>query len=255
MSERRQDDDLPFEALSALADGEAGPAEVARACAAWRDDAALRARWSDYHLIGDVMRSDELADASSSARFLTSFRERLVQEPVVLAPAGLVARHQSAVVDLGVAALPPAEPLRRRVWAGPMAVAACFVMVVGALVSTQGNLPGGDPALSTSTLAQGSFPAPGHAMAFAPAGTTANAAAASWSGNGAGVTAASLAEGAPFTSVATTSDDSAAVGAAVWRDPQLEQALSARRAQGQGNAEPSFANHGGLVRNVLYESP
>lgn len=246
MSDRRTDDDLPSEALSALADGEAGAAEVARACGAWRDDAQLRSRWSDYHLIGDVMRSDELADASSGERFLKSFRERLVQEPVVLAPAGLVARHQPSVVDLGVVAVPPAEPLRRRVWAGPMAVAACFVMVVGALVTGQGGLQQGDPSLAANTLAQVPFNAGGQGQAFAPAST---APAAAWTGNG--VTAAALAEGAEFASAAHS--DPAAAGAAVWRDPQLEQALTARRVQ--GNESPSFANHGGLVRNVLYEAP
>ena len=244
MSDRRMDDDLPLEALSALADGEADVAEVARACASWREDAKARARWSDYHLIGDVMRSDELADASGSSHFLKSFRERLVQEPVVLAPAGLVARHQPSVVDIGVVAVPPAEPLRRRVWAGPMAVAACFVMVVGALVTSQGGLAPGS-SLPANSLAEGGFPAPDRAQAFAPS----TVAAASWSGNG--VTAASLAEGAAFPSA--VGNDPAAAGASVWRDPQLEQALSARRVQGHG--EQSFASHDGLVRNVLYETP
>ena len=245
MSDRRMDDDLPLEALSALADGEADVAEVARACASWRDDAKVRARWSDYHLIGDVMRSDELADASGSSHFLKSFRERLLQEPVVLAPAGLVARHRPSVVDIGVLAVPPAEPLRRRVWAGPMAVAACFVMVVGALVTNQGGLPPGS-SLPANSLAQGSFPAPDRAQAFAPSTATA---AATWSGHG--VTAASLAEGAAFPSA--LGNDPAEAGASVWRDPQLEQALSARRVQGDG--EPSFASSGGLARNVLHETP
>ncbi|MDO9003870.1 MAG: sigma-E factor negative regulatory protein [Aquabacterium sp.] len=244
MSDRRMDDDLPFEALSALADGEADVAEVARACASWRDDAKVRARWSDYHLIGDVMRSDELADASGSSHFLKSFRERLVQEPVVLAPAGLVARHQPSVVDIGVAAMPPAEPLRRRVWAGPMAVAACFVMVVGALVTNQGGLPPGS-SLPANSLAQGTFPAADRTQAFAPSTSM----EATWSGNG--VTAASLAEGAAFPSA--MGNDPAAAGASVWRDPQLEQALSARRVQGHG--EQSFASPNGLTRNVLYEAP
>ncbi|MBC7699633.1 sigma-E factor negative regulatory protein [Aquabacterium sp.] len=245
MSDRRMDDDLPLETLSALADGEAHVAEVARACASWRDDAKVRARWSDYHLIGDVMRSDELADASGSSRFIKSFRERLVQEPVVLAPAGLVARHQPSVVDIGVLAVPPAEPLRRRVWAGPMAVAACFVMVVGALVTNQGGLPPGS-SLPANSLAQGAFPVLDRVQAFAPS-TTATTAA--WSGNG--VTAASLAGGAAFPSA--MGNDPATAGASVWRDPQLEQALSARRVQGHG--EPSFASHSGFSRNVLYEMP
>lgn len=244
MSDRRMDDDLPLEALSALADGEADVAEVARACASWRDDAKVRARWSDYHLIGDVMRSDELADASGSSHFLKSFRERLVQEPVVLAPAGLVARHQPSVVDIGVAAMPPAEPLRRRVWAGPMAVAACFVMVVGALVTNQGGLPPGS-SLPANSLAQGAFPATDRVQAFAPSTST----EATWAGNG--VTAASLAEGAAFPSA--MGNDPAAAGASVWRDPQLEQALSARHVRGHG--EQSFASPNGLARSVLYEAP
>jgi sigma-E factor negative regulatory protein RseA len=243
MSDRRSDDDLPFEALSALSDGEASAAEVARACAAWRDDAKVRAQWSSYHVIGDVMRSDELANASgSSARFLKSFRERLAEEPVVLAPAGLVARHQPSVVDVGLSTQAATQPLRRRVWAGPMAVAACFVMVVGALVTNQGGL--GGASVPDGSLAQGTVPTLGAtAQAFVPSSST-----ASWSGNG--VTAASLAEGASFTQGERDPASSARV--AVWRDPQLDQALSAHRAQ---PGELSFAGHGGLVRNVLYETP
>lgn len=242
MSDRRSDDDLPFEALSALSDGEASAAEVARACGAWRDDAKVRAQWSSYHLIGDVMRSDELADGSGSARFLKSFRERLAEEPVVLAPAGLVARHQPSVVDVGVPTLPALQPLRRRVWAGPMAVAACFVMVVGALVTSQNGLTGG-PALTGDMLAQSTLPTMGStAQAFVPSTV------ASWSGNG--VTAASLAGGASFSP--NGDDPATSARTAVWRDPQLDQALSARRAQ---STELSFSTHGGLVRNVLYETP
>ena len=41
------------EMLSALTDGQATPEEVARACAAWRDDPQARAAWHRYHLIGD----------------------------------------------------------------------------------------------------------------------------------------------------------------------------------------------------------
>jgi sigma-E factor negative regulatory protein RseA len=245
MSDRRQDDEMPFEALSALADGEASAPEVARACSAWREDAKVRAQWSSYHLIGDAMRSDELADASGSAHFLKSFRERLAQEPVVLAPAGLVARHQPSVVDVGASTQPVAAPaLRRRVWAGPMAVAACFVMVVGALVTSQGGLTGGaSPA--GDNLAQGMMSVQGGGMAQALAPSS----LASWSGHG--VTAASLAEGASFTPV--DGDPVASAGANVWRDPQLDLALSAVK-HGQAG-EQSFASHGGLARNVLYESP
>ena len=50
--------------ISALADGEADAAECGRGCAAWADaDAGSVARrsWHAYHLIGDVLRSDDLA--------------------------------------------------------------------------------------------------------------------------------------------------------------------------------------------------
>lgn len=248
MSDRRLDDDVPLDVLSALADGEADAAEVARACASWRDDAASRARWSSYHLIGDVMRSDELADAAGSAHFLKSFRERLAQEPVVLAPAGLVVRHQPSVVDVGMSTPPLTAPLRRRVWGGPMAVAACFVMVVGALVSNQDG-PVGGASLPPDSLAQVpglAMPGgmPGTTQAFAPSSATG---AAAWGSNG--VTAASLAEGAPFTQADT---EPVAAATSVWRDPQLDQALATRHAP---PGEPSFASNGSLVRNVLYENP
>src|ERR1700677_1828956 len=49
-----------------------------------------RASWSHYHLIGDVMRSDDLAvSPAASSAFLAGFAARLEQEPHVLAPAAL----------------------------------------------------------------------------------------------------------------------------------------------------------------------
>ena len=47
--------------LSALADGDATDGEAARAFQAWRDDAGARAAWHSYQLIGDVLRSEDLA--------------------------------------------------------------------------------------------------------------------------------------------------------------------------------------------------
>ncbi len=76
------------EQLSALADGELDDASVARVCARWRADAPAQATWHAYHLIGDVLRSEDLASAPGRDRScLTRLRERLVNEPVVLAPA------------------------------------------------------------------------------------------------------------------------------------------------------------------------
>lgn len=111
------------ESLSALMDGEVHDAdEVARACRAWREDAASRACWHRYHLIGDVLRSDDLASSGArDAGFLDRLRTRLEAEPVVLAPSPR----------------PVPARARRWRWAGPAAVAAGFVAVAGVLVVTR----------------------------------------------------------------------------------------------------------------------
>jgi sigma-E factor negative regulatory protein RseA len=124
------EDDLLW--LSALADGDADALEPG--LAAWRHDANARARWHSYHLIGDVLRSDELAQtAGHDAAFLTRLRERLDEEPVPLSPAPLVS--QPARV----------QPSGLRAWRGrivmPAAVAAGFLVVAGALVVTQQTDP------------------------------------------------------------------------------------------------------------------
>jgi sigma-E factor negative regulatory protein RseA len=103
--------------LSACADGEAQA--VGPACKLWRDDAGARQTWHRYHLIGDVMRSEELATAPArDAAFLAGLRERLAAEPTVLAPAALGA--------------PGATAAKRPAWRLPAAMAASFVLVAGA---------------------------------------------------------------------------------------------------------------------------
>lgn len=116
------------EALSALMDGQG--AEADRACRAWRDDAGARADWHAYHLIGELMRSDDVRCAAQhDARFLAGLRERLAAEPVVLAPAASVA--------------PARQSAWRHAWVAPMAVAAGFVAVAGVLVVTRVAAPEG----------------------------------------------------------------------------------------------------------------
>lgn len=103
--------------ISALADGDAQALDAG--CTLWRDDAEARRTWHAYHLIGDVMRSGELASAPSrDAAFLLALRGRLAAEPVVLAP-------QPVAV---------AARRRRPMWLLPAAAAAGFVAVAGVLV-------------------------------------------------------------------------------------------------------------------------
>lgn len=117
--------------LSALMDGEVADAEAERALRRWRDDERARADWHVYHLVGDVLRSSDLAQAPAhDEAFVQTLRQRLAQLPVVLAPASSQAS---------------ARRIRRR-WVGSAAVAAGFVAVAGVmLVVTQMGLPGGEP--------------------------------------------------------------------------------------------------------------
>ena len=134
--------DLPVDEagawLSALADGQADA--LPGACKAWREDAQARRTWHAYDLIGDVLRSEELAHAPDhDQQFLAGLRKRLAAEPALLAPAPPVA----------------ATP-RRQPWMMPAAVAAGFVLVAGVLVVTRmapAGTDGGAPALAAASAA------------------------------------------------------------------------------------------------------
>lgn len=143
------------EMMSALLDGELDGAEIASACGHWRDDAESRSAWHAYHLIGDVLRSDDLAcHPVRDANFLHALRGRLAKEPVVLAPQA----RATAPVELEPRAVRHAGA-RRRTWLNPATVAAGFVAVAGVLSITRpGVLPwGSTPAEKLSQAA----PAPG----------------------------------------------------------------------------------------------
>lgn len=125
------DDDATRRArLSALMDGDADGAGAARACSDWRAAEDARAAWHAYHLIGDVLRSDDLAIGTGrDEAFLVALRARLAAEPVVLAPP--TAQR--------------AKP-RRAAWLAPATAAAGVVAVAGVLVVTRMSAPGSGPA-------------------------------------------------------------------------------------------------------------
>jgi sigma-E factor negative regulatory protein RseA len=132
------------EQLSALADGEVDGAGAGAACAAWKSDAELRRTWHAWHLIGDVLRSEDLASSPArDERFLLALRERLAAEPVVLAPER--------------AAKAPAAAHRGGRWLLPSAVAAGFMLVAGTFLVL---VPSGAPTPTTPTLARVEPPAP-----------------------------------------------------------------------------------------------
>lgn len=125
-SAARNDAPAAQQQLSALMDGALAREDVAALCQDWREDTALHEAWHTWSVIGDVMRSQELAGrAPHDQPLLAAIQARLAQEPVVLAPqADLASAHR-----LG--------------WRMPAAMAAGCAMVVGALwVSSQPtNIP------------------------------------------------------------------------------------------------------------------
>ncbi|MBL8327744.1 MAG: sigma-E factor negative regulatory protein [Rubrivivax sp.] len=130
------------ECLSALADGRHDALDAA--CDRWSGDAEARRAWHEYHLIGDVLRSEDLASASGrDEAFLQAVRQRLATEPRIVAPSRLTAAARSAT------------PRSSRQWA-LAAAAAGFLMVGGAVMSLR-------EAEAPQSLAQGPAPLPGSA--------------------------------------------------------------------------------------------
>jgi sigma-E factor negative regulatory protein RseA len=143
------------ELLSSLADGRAESAD--EACRVWADSSEARATWHTYHLIGDVLRSDDLARApAADADFLARLRQRMADEPVVLAPEPPRAE-------------PPrgAGPLR---WTVPVAVAAGFVAVAAVLLVTRSGTPAEGPGTELAAARPSAgVPAPGVSVVALPA--------------------------------------------------------------------------------------
>lgn len=181
--------------LSALADGEAAGAELSAAFDAWRDDAQARRRWQAYALIGDVMRSDDLAqDPAHDAAFLARLRGRLAEEPVVLAPAPVAPLARVA---------PPAPVAQRRRWATPLAMAAGVLTVAGVTVMMRG-MGTLDTAAPAATLAQATqLPLQVQQVALAPA-------------------------------LSRPADAASPVGGVLLRDPQLDRYLDEHRRHARG---------------------
>ncbi|KQU74876.1 hypothetical protein ASE08_14455 [Rhizobacter sp. Root16D2] len=206
-----------MEGLSALVDGELGSDAGARACAQWREDPQARAQWHAYALIGDVMRSEDLASpVDRDCAFLARLRARLADEPVVLAPAEL-----PAPVELPAVAAVAAGGSRRG-WRTPVAVAAGFVVVAGALVATSvpGSLPfGGSPA----TVAQSGAAS---AVAMVPS---------------------------PLRAVSVAQDtEPVRLNGQLIRDARLDEYLSVHKKFG-GSSAPGVPS--GFLRNAAAEAP
>lgn len=80
------------ELISALADGQLADEDLAVVLAACEADDEALAGWDSYHLIGDVLRSPDLAPQASDAAFVQGLRSRLAEEPAIAAVAAASAQ-------------------------------------------------------------------------------------------------------------------------------------------------------------------
>lgn len=93
-------------------------------------DGEDRAAWSSYHLIGDALRSDDLAvSTAASSAFMSGFAARFESEPHLLAPAAMPVASRF-------------QALRRRV-VPAFAVAAAAATLTWIVVPQLQGVPGG----------------------------------------------------------------------------------------------------------------
>lgn len=144
MAQDSERDAAALERLSALVDGELEDPQLAQAFGDWRDSGEARASWHAYQVIGDVLRSDDLAiDPARDADFLKALRVRMQDEPIVFAPQPRVAAALGGPANRARG--------RGRAWMAPTAVAASFVAVIGGVMLTRA--PVGPAPASVAQLA------------------------------------------------------------------------------------------------------
>ncbi|WP_312589791.1 sigma-E factor negative regulatory protein [Comamonas terrigena] len=216
------------ELLSALVDGELYGDELSQAVA-WAEEGEGHASWQLYHLVGDVLRSPELAHHSQHD-LLSGLRAQLAQEPPLsLQPAALeqLAPAQlpmtSAVQSLVRDPVANASVFRWKVAAGFASVAAVAAMGWNLVVvpAGTGSQLAQAPAASQASvqLAQGT---PGASMMSVP--QTDGSVIAVATGNGSEV---------------------------ILRDPRLDELLAAHR---QFGSKASLQMPADFLRNASFAS-
>lgn len=138
------------ELMSALADGQLRGEAFARGVEVAATDAAARQAWQAYHLIGDTLRSADLA-AAPSAAFMAKLSARLAaeappaiktiaEEPMPIGAGVVLDGHREAAND---------GSFRWKMVAGVASVAA--VAAIGWSLVAGGGAPAGQPQLAAAT--------------------------------------------------------------------------------------------------------
>lgn len=216
------------ELLSALVDGELYGDELSQAVA-WAEEGEGHASWQLYHLVGDVLRSPELAHHSQHD-LLSGLRAQLAQEP----PLSL---QPAALEQLAPAQLPMTSAVQSLV-RDPVANASVFRWKVAAGFA------------SVAAVA-----AMGWNLVVVPAGTGSHLAQAP-AASQASVQLAQGMPGAPMMSVPQTDGSVIAVATGngsevILRDPRLDELLAAHR---QFGSKASLQMPADFLRNASFAS-
>lgn len=217
------------ESLSALIDGDAVGIERAQALSALLDDPALQRQWHIHHMVGDVMRSAELAPDPSGLAFLERLQVRLATEPSLQTP-GLARKTTPPLDGLAAVASPEthsanAGSKRWGVVSGALAFGACAVVAVVLWSGAAGTDADTSSKVASATASS---------SAAVPTGSL-NSASVDQPGS------------AVNTAVAASPD-----AQVMLRDPELDALLSAHRAMG-GNSALQLPS--GFLRNATFERP
>jgi sigma-E factor negative regulatory protein RseA len=141
---------LEDDRLSALADGQLAPEDVAHLLDALTVDTGHVRTWHAYHVVGDVLRSRELAPSRDDVLFLQKLEQRLALDSAF-------PRSQDAVPVHTPVSVPPSgegqrsanDPLVRwRVLAGVLSVALLGVLTM----QPRGGGFGPDPATLAASM-------------------------------------------------------------------------------------------------------
>lgn len=226
----------PARWVSALADGDASA--VPEAALQWRSPQQadqFRQTWHSYHLIGDVMRSEELAQTAPHDRaFLQALRGRLAQEATPLAPGSAMRASERAALAADDPADPVAESLQ--VMRKPVPATRSgqrWVMPAAALAGVAGV------ALVAASLFLEQRSVSGPAVAALPSAVPMNV-----TGSNGLVERAGVAQPPPGLVMAGSDG--------VIRDPRLEEFLRAHQAARGG---VSAAMPAGVLRRVEVVAP
>lgn len=145
-----------FEAVSALIDGAVPAGESRELIARCARDAAWSRQWTTYVLVGEALRSPEVA-AWHRPEFVARLRQELIQEPIYLLPKTLESRRRAwrgvalaaAVSALAFVLVPLVQPVHPAPASGAAAMAAMAAMAPPALEAEHPDDP--EPLLVAGT--------------------------------------------------------------------------------------------------------